>query len=223
MAEYPYKGLPITPAIIEYLIIYLLNGKTLKRDDIVNKILDHHISNGGLAPQAQDLPRSVKKALSNMQQKNHAINKSYGYWEIQKTDEPVIPDEEPKEEIMIEDIPTHTVYGNGNYAIYFYYYPSYRKLSESHGEKTWPCKIGRTDRDPLIRILSQAATALPEKPVIEFIIKNNDSSLLETMIHSILTLRGKQVKDSPGTEWFNTNPEEVIEIINFVDHQILKL
>ena len=79
MTEYKYKGLPITPSIIESLTIELVNGQTLKRDDLVKKILEHHISNGGMRPEAQDFPRSVKTALSRLQEKGDATNRSYGF------------------------------------------------------------------------------------------------------------------------------------------------
>lgn len=229
MAEnYKYYGLPITPSIIEYLILRLFNGQTLKRDIIVNGVLDYHVSNGGLYPDAQDFPRSVKKALSNLQKRNFATNRSYGFWEIYDNNSPLIentdllPANEPEQNISLDTIPTHNVYGDGPNAVYLYYFSNYKQLSELQNKKTWACKIGRTDRDPLIRILSQSATALPEKPVIEFIIKTNDSSLLEGMLHSALTLRGKYIKDSPGIEWFDTNPEEVIGIIKFINENILK-
>jgi hypothetical protein len=222
MESYPYKSLPITPSIIENLIIDLFNNQTLKREEIVNKILNHHISNGGLPPEAKDFTRSVKKALSNLQDKGYALNRSYGRWGIEKIDSPTTIFEEIQEEVQIDEIPTHTIYGKGNYAVYFYYFPSYKTLSQFQNKNSWPCKIGRTDRDPLIRILSQVSTALPEVPLIEFIIKTENSSLLETMIHSILTIRGKHIKDSPGTEWFDTNSDEVLEIIRYIKEDILK-
>ncbi|NCQ79457.1 MAG: GIY-YIG nuclease family protein [Microcystis aeruginosa W13-15] len=222
MENYQFTKLPITPSIIEFLIIYLFNGQTLKRDDIVNKILDFHTANGGLKPEAQDFPRSVKKALARLQAKGHASNKSYGFWELHKSDSPEIKEsEEETTEVIIDDIPTHEIYGEGKNAVYLYYFNNYKSFSLMKGESNWPCKIGRTDRDPLIRILSQSSTALPEKPTIEFIIKTEDSALLETMIHSILKVRNRYIQDSPGTEWFNTNPTEVLEIIHFVNNNIL--
>ena len=42
-----FKGLPITPGIIEFLIIMLLSGRTLKRNKIANSILKYHLENGG--------------------------------------------------------------------------------------------------------------------------------------------------------------------------------
>ncbi len=67
----------------------------------------------------------------------------------------------------------------------------------------------------MIRILSQGATAMPEAPRIALIIKTNQAFLLEKALHHILALRGKRV-ESPGTEWFLTNPSDVEEIVQWI-------
>lgn len=219
---YRYKGLPITPSIVEELIVSLANGRTLKRDDIVKLILDFHINSGGLRPEAQDFPRSVKKALSRMQERGEAINKTYGFWVIQKTDAPLKESVAIEEVVEVVNVSSHAVYGEGDYAVYCYYFPAYRELSKSQGKNTWPCKIGRTDRDPLLRVLSQSATALPEPPYIEFVIKTNNSSVVEAVIHAALHLRGRYMDDSPGTEWFDTTPDEILEILRFINPELVK-
>lgn len=221
MSEYKYKGLPITPSITESLTIELTNGQIVKRDDLVKRILEHHISNGGMRPEAQDFSRSVKKALEKLQQKGHASNKSYGFWAIHKNDAPVQIEEATSEIIKAEDLPTHAIYGQGEFAVYCYYFPTYKMLAEAQGKNRWPCKIGRTDRDPLLRILSQSSTALPETPFIEFVVKTQNSNLLETAIHSILQIRGQHLINSPGTEWFETNPDEVLGIIKYLKEEML--
>jgi hypothetical protein len=221
MDSYIFHGVPITAAIAEELIIELFNGQTLKRDEIASKILDHHISNGGLHPESKNFDKAVQKALSNLKSKGHATNISSGFWNIQKNDAPITINEDISEEVPIEKIPTHKIYGKGKNAVYLYFFPTYKAFAEKEGKNSWPCKIGRTDRDPLIRILSQSSTALPEIPTIEYVIKTDNSSLLETMLHSILILRNQQLQDSPGVEWFLTNPEEVLSIVRFVNGQIL--
>ncbi len=221
MSEYKYKGLPITPSIIENLTIELVNGQTFKRDDLVKKILGHHISNGGVGPEAQDFPRSVKKALARLQEKGEASNKSYGFWAIHKNDVPTQIEEVPSELIDVEKLPTHAIYGKGEFAVYCYYFPTYKMLAQTQGKNYWPCKIGRTDRDPLLRILSQSSTALPEIPFIEFVIMTHNSNLLETAIHSVLQIRGQHLKNSPGSEWFETNPDEVLEIVKYLNKEML--
>lgn len=223
MESYTYKDLPITPGIIETITVELFNGKTIKRDEIINKVLDYHVSKGGLQPIAQDFPRSIKTALSSLKEKGNAVNKSHGFWHISKSDSPTVIPDETEENVRgpIDEISTQTVYGKGPFAVYLYYFPSYKDLATFQGKKTWPCKIGRTDQDPLARVLSQVSTALPEKPYIEFIVKTKNSSQLEKMIQSVLTLREKQIEESPGTEWYNKNPDEVLEIIKFVNANIL--
>jgi hypothetical protein len=223
---YEFAGLPITPRIIEELIIKLFTGKTKKRHEIVDGVLKFHLQNGGLNPESQDFSRSVKKTLANLKEKSIALNKSHGYWYINKeeTEHKFISTEEQVESsiIPIKELPTHKIYGIGSGSIYLYYFSSYRELRKLQSSETWPCKIGRTDRDPLLRVLSQASTALPEKPIIEFIIKTEEPSLLETALHSVLNLRNRHIKDSPGSEWFMTNPEEVLEILKFIDKRLLE-
>lgn len=68
-------------------------------------------------------------------------------------------------------------------AVYVYYLPTYRLRAKEQGEKAWPCKIGRTDGDPLSRVLSQAATALPERPRIAIIIRTSYPIPWETALH----------------------------------------
>ncbi|RDU37300.1 hypothetical protein DRW41_05455 [Neobacillus piezotolerans] len=223
MEEYKYNKIPLTPAIIEDLIIALLNGKTIKRDEIVKTVLEYHKNNGGLLPSSKDFPRSVKKALANLSKKGWVSNKSYGFWEVHKEDSPIVEGNDAQEEEATKEveIPELAVYGSGSSAVYLYYFENYKKLALLQNKQTWPCKIGKSDSDPVIRILSQVSTALPEVPTIEYIIKTNDASLLETMLHSILKLKGKKVESSPGSEWFDTNPKEVIELIELVNKNLL--
>lgn len=226
MEEYEYGNLPLTPAIIEELTVKLFNGKMVKRDEIIRTVLEYHKTNGGLDPEAKDFSRSVKTALASMSKKGWSTNKSYGFWEIHREDSPIIVnvnEEEKEEDIIKDDTPSpNSIYGSGDSSVYLYYYEAYKKLSLLQNVQTWPCKIGKTDRNPVTRILSQISTALPELPTIEYIIETDDASLLETTLHSILKLKGKQIEESPGTEWFDTNPDEIIELIKSIDENLLK-
>lgn len=226
MSEYKYTSIPITPSIIEDLISVLFNGVIAKRQLIVEKVLEFHISNGGSAPESKNFTNSVKKALKNLEKKDHAKNISFGNWRIQFNNKPVIDEDENEDEVeaadeVINNLKNHRTFGVGSFAIYCYYFNSYKELANLEGKDSWPCKIGRTDRDPLIRVLSQASTALPEEPTIDFVVRTNNSSVLETAIHSALKLRGKHIKESPGSEWFITSPEEVIDLIKGINKDIL--
>ncbi len=94
-------------------------------------------------------------------------------------------------------------------SVYWYTFPAYRK-----SDGAYPIKVGRGN-NPQMRI-GQQVTAMPEQPVILGIFEHNDISNLERALHSVLTLRGKKKKDSPGSEWFITTPEEITELIQTV-------
>ena len=212
---YEYKNVPITPKIIEDIIIKLFNGQTVKRDKIITDVLNFHKENGGREPRAQNFDGSVKTTLWKMKKKDIARNISPGQWEILKEDKEIIKEgfQKVKNENNVDiKLNNYPKYGNGNEIVYLYYLKSNKELAELKKEKIWPCKIGRTRTDLLSRILSQASTALPEIPFIAFEINTDDALTLENFIHSALKLRNREKKDAPGKEWFYTNPEEVIEI-----------
>lgn len=213
---YPYAEVPLTPAIIEDLTIQLFIGRLVSRQVIIDEVIHHEI-NGGLKANSQDITSSIKKALSNLKAKGFVENPTLGYWRIGKIS--LMNNLEIDLQIPVEEniIAVHSIadkiIGSGSSTVYLYYLPMYRQKAEAENGNVWYCKIGKTDRDPLQRVLSQAATALPEKPHIALLFKTDLPSHLETAIHSILTLRGKKVDSSPGSEWFLTSPDEVEKIV----------
>ena len=96
--------------------------------------------------------------------------------------------------------------------MYLYYYDRYKELAEFKGYDIWECKIGRTDVDPIGRVVGQAGTCYPELPHIALIIYCDDSSLVEKALHSILKIKGRWLDKSPGKEWFITSPQEIEDI-----------
>jgi len=229
---YRYQQQPLTPAVIQDLILELFPGKLVERRIIVAEVLRVHIARGGVKPRAADLPRSVKKALATMNKSGLADNPSFGFWRIvtpaaeSSREGPIIPpapaDTPASEDANAEKAPApeavaDLVVGEGSSAIYLYYLPIYRIRAEERGETVWPCKIGRTDRDPLTRVLSQASTALPERPHIALVVRTQHPGAWESALHGILTLRGLRVEEIPGSEWFLTSPEEVLAIARVFD------
>lgn len=94
-------------------------------------------------------------------------------------------------------------------SVYWYTFPAYRKP-----DGAYPIKVGRGN-NPHMRI-GQQVTAMPEQPEILGVFEHHDISNLERALHSVLTLRGKKKKDSPGSEWFITTPEEITGLIQMV-------
>ncbi len=226
--KYKYDGIPLTPAIAQFLIKQLFATKLVERQIIVEEVTRVHLAGGGLKASAQTT-NVFKKALTDMKENGTAENTSVGYWRLmpsQLTEEidttilaPNITSIEtsaPEIEVNLETV-ADVELGAGSGAVYVYYLPTYRLRAQEQGEKAWPCKIGRTDRDPLSRVLSQAATALPERPHIAIIIRTSQPHSWETALHSVLTLRGRQIESVPGVEWFLTSPEEILELARFFD------
>ena len=107
-------------------------------------------------------------------------------------------------------------YGNGSEFVYLYYFDIYRKYAELSHKNEWECKIGRTEKEALSRIINQSGTSYPETPHFSLLFKCDNSLALESSIHNILKVRGKWVSDSPGKEWFITSPDEVVKIYNLI-------
>ncbi len=229
---YPYNGVPLTPAIAQFLIRKLFAGKLVERQILVEEVLRAHLAVGGLKPSAQKPTDTIKKALGDMKERGVAENASLGYWRIHQShraeDGNATPAEPSLASIDVSKVestaslePAADVeLGSGPGAIYVYYLPAYRLRAQDQGEKSWPCKIGRTDRDPLSHVLAQAATALPERPRIAIIIRTAQPGAWEAALHGVLTLRGLQIEESPGVEWFLTSPEEILNLAKLFDPKL---
>jgi hypothetical protein len=218
--QYKYAGQPLTPGIAAELVLDLFAGRITERHKIVDAVVRAHQERGGLDSRAKDTSRLVKKALSNMERNGLAENPSFGQWKIKPTSSDsaaTVPTEIQNEEVIASAPTAEIVTGEGDDSVYLYYFESYRRLAEIKGNRLFPCKIGRSERDPLLRVLSQSSTALPEFPRIARLFKTNDGSALEAAIHSILSLRGMEIEDSPGTEWFLTSPDEIDSIVRFIN------
>ena len=207
--KYEYEGLKLRPGIFKELLILLFDGKQFTRQTAISTISKYHVEQGGIIEEGRDLTSAFKNATQNLKKMDAGIvNKSYGTWElhykIKETIE-VVEEKQTNEKQFLFD----ESIGEGTNAVYVYYYDIYKSFAEIKGEKCWPCKVGRTDRDPIQRVFGQAGTCYPQLPHIALIIYCDDSSALESALHSILKFQNKWMKDAPGTEWFMTSPEEI--------------
>ena len=215
---YKLRGLPITSTGIQELILELFLGKTVERHEIVAAVEKTHLERGGAASRTK-VTNTVMRSLASLRDGGYASNPAHGFWRLsnrqgtqEATQALVLPCME------IEAVPrAEATLGIGESSVYLYYYPTYRRDAQNNGRKTWPCKIGRSDRDPINRIYSQASTALPEPPVIGLLLRTSLPSQWEHVLHYILALRGRIVEDAPGEEWFNTSPDEIVELIVYID------
>lgn len=198
---YKYEGLPLTPAVFAEAARQIFPDSTASRKDVIEEVMRFHCDNGGVTGKGE-IVATAKKALQTME-KSGEVEKTgaYGFWRF--------GDGNAKTQQS----------GNGRQlrpAVYVYYYPAYRSLAKINGADFWPHKIGMTRVDAEGRIKEQIGTALPEAPVITIFDQVANPDQIEKAVHAILVTRGKSVKYSPGSEWFDTNLEEVDGIINFL-------
>jgi hypothetical protein len=217
--SYEFSNLPLTAGIARKLIIELFgDNRVVRRDNIIDAVLKKHLKRGGLKP-TQSPPQVLKRALATLKEAGLATNPGLGFWKIQ-SDEPLneietsIDASEFDADQVIEE-PSYASWsaertiGSGAQAVYLYFLPTYRDVAIQKHQSHWQCKIGMTTTDPLERILSQTATAAPERPIIGLVIRTDKANALEKAIHAILHLRNRRLDEVRGTEWFMTNPDEV--------------
>lgn len=220
---YRYAGVPLTATIASDLAFELYSGRVLERRTIGEGVIAEHLRRGGVAARGGFEP-IIRHALRMLRERGAAINVSPGHWSIgQRVFQPAIDDVEPVE-LEISDpvegelLPSDVMeLGDGSEAVYLYFLPTYKLHAELSGRLSWPCKIGRTAGDPLQRIAMQAATALPESPRMAAVVWTADSASWEKAIHGVLAARGKRLKNALGVEWFETSPDEFVEIAKWIE------
>ena len=82
---YQFERMPLTITVAESLILELYSDvkSYVRREDIVQDVVELHLQRGGLEAIVKDVSTSlIKKALSNLQKRGLALNrdKSVGYW-----------------------------------------------------------------------------------------------------------------------------------------------
>ncbi len=207
--EYKFLGIELTPTVFQELLIKLFDGKQFSRKEAINTITKYHAYNGGILNKSSYI--SVFKKASQKLKNSGISNIGYGVWKLTYTikETKIYKPQNNQKQLLIS---SDKNIGTGKNAIYVYYYDSYKKLSELQGKEFWECKIGRTDINPISRIIGQASTSYPELPHIALIIYCDNSGLLERTIHDILKIKQRWLSNSPGKEWFFTSPEEIEQI-----------
>lgn len=203
-----YTGLKLTPNVFKEILVALFDGKQFERQDAIRSVKEFFVENGGVLENKDYI--AVFKKASQMLKDCGMVNRGYGTWAITYKEESVeiIPPSKDVQECYAAD----KELGVGPGVVYVYYYDAYRELAKTQHSDIWECKIGRTDRDPIQRVFTQAGTCYPELPHLALIIRCDDSAKLESALHSILRFKNRWLENAPGNEWFLTSPEEIENI-----------
>lgn len=215
---YLFEGLPITPSVMRDIVknIYA-PSEPFTRAEATRRVVDFHQSHGGGISSVNPISQ-MKKALQTMAGAGEVERMpGYGYWQRlalhDEHDTLAKLDEESALETVEDDelFPTLNESGNGDGAIYAYYFPSYHSA-----EEPFPIKIGMSTSAYQGRVASQLGTSNPERPIVYRVHYTDSPSTLERYLHSALTLEGAWMDDAPGTEWFCIRPERIDELLEFV-------
>ena len=112
------------------------------------------------------------------------------------------------------------ILGEGKGNVYVFYDDQLKQAVEQKGWAIWLCNIGSTKRSVEKRIREQTSQWLVEA-TIGLVLKTDYPRELETKIHEILKVFDRQQKENKGkklkgNEWFDTSPDEVIDIVAFI-------
>ncbi|HYR22312.1 MAG TPA: GIY-YIG nuclease family protein [Chthoniobacterales bacterium] len=204
IANYPYKGMPLSRPIAIDFIKERFAGTQAKREEIARAVCSDHQKRGGLPP--ENVFSVFHNALARMKKFGEAEpGDFYGYWKILPKNGCVTMPSRSKRDLEVSEI------GEGSKFIYVDYYPSQKR------EDRWPCKVGRTG-NPKKRA-QQLGTANHEKLVHALRIRTDEHGLLERTLHYFLTIAGYGI----NRDWFRTTPEEVAGIYETLKREIALL
>lgn len=210
------RGVPLArPQVQTYLLDQTLFpvGYIAERKEYQNKIDNIHSDRGGRPPKQGDSSAVLKNALSVLKAEGFYENPSVGYW--RRTDKDATLTSSVKSTAEIEktarkhkDI--EIIFGKGSQSVYAWYFPKFKDAS------LFPMKIGRSDVSVPERVQDSVGYA-PEPPKIALIFQTDYSVQYEKILHAILTIQHRRVKNAVGKEWFETNPEELQQIIEKIE------
>ena len=110
-------------------------------------------------------------------------------------------------------------FGVGENQVYLFYDPRDKQDAESMLKNVWACNIGSTTR-PVEERVGEQTDQWTVTPVIALIFRcvhENECREFESRIQNILKIFGRQRGDLKGREWFDTSPDEVVDIYKFIN------
>ena len=111
-------------------------------------------------------------------------------------------------------------FGVGKNQVYLFYNPRDKHEAESKQKDVWACNIGMTTR-PVEERIKEQTDQWTVDPVIALIFRHvhkDECQKIESRIHDILKIFGRQRNDLKGREWFDTSPDEVLDIYKFINN-----
>ena len=224
--EYKYEDIPLLPQITREIICELFSGQEIKARDIRDEVLQHHLDRGGENVSSDKLRVLTKGALPDLSKKGIASKGAgKGFWIISsKTNreqpKPVVSKvvdvavpslslSEVTVDAPLRDFSAITC-GSGSGVVYVFCFPSQRDDAKKKGEHCFNCNIGFSEKKTAWQRAKEKTQSHNEEPELLLIFRTDKPYGLENAIHAVLDLHGKRTKKNKKSEWFITNPREVL-------------
>ena len=199
-------GVPLKRAIMASYLIQIETGEVAHTaQELFERISKIHEDHGGLPCAAKDPQKEAAKALAELRDQGYYTQPHVGRW---RRSEKIAPDDEALGDSIQE---AEVTVGDGDQCLYAWYLPTYRKMANINDEPTFAMKIGISGRAAIERI-SESMGFSPEPFALGFMLLTDNPQDWESLYHSTLNLKGRHRERAHGTEWYNTNPQELLEI-----------
>lgn len=229
--DYPFKDVAFNVEAVRFLVSNIKSYKKFKMKDLYNHIRSTHINLGGLT---EDVDNFLDNSFRPIVRKMYLNEGKIDYNDITKLytligDNIIKPSDDTNIHSDVDqidennDIPSDKLFhftddtkefGIGDSSVYVYSYPAYIELAKFRSQERFPCKIGKADN--IISRIKNQSQMMPEYAEILIVFKTDTPLKLETVVQYILELRGYHITDAVGTEFYNSNPQEIIDIYEFI-------
>ena len=183
--------------IREHIIARIDSQRSGFEKEIEKIVLEEHSKRNGLPPE-DSIYRRIDSALRQLRREGRVEQSEKGW-------------------VFYPEY--HRRFGSGKCQVYLFYNPRDKQDAESEGKYIWACNIGSTSRPVEERIREQTDqwTIRPVNALIFRYFIEDEMLELERRIHNILKLFGRRRDELKGREWFDTSPDEVVRIYEFIN------
>ncbi|MCC6125899.1 MAG: GIY-YIG nuclease family protein [Pirellulales bacterium] len=224
--NYPYRGVAVKPNILAELAEkYVRPGAVLKRQWLIKEAPRIHVELGGI-PANTNATQQAKRARTTLLEQGWeqaglgAIRRPGEFTAEREGD--IKTEDSIEEQDSCQQFDALEWRGVGDETVYCYTFPCHIELAALKGESLMPIKIGSTSSPGVDRVAFQCGVSNPENPVVLLGIRVEESVRIEKTIQRILMIWNRWIEDAPGTEWFLTSKEEILEIWDFLQRSRLR-
>ena len=203
--------------------VVLAMGREYKREKIIQLIYDYYTRVSGKSIEKEKVALTVKSFVKDRDnfERFKYYNGDRGYYRYIG---PSNPDhvikyhlEEDGDSEPIDNLNPEYEYGEGEAEVYGWCLPLYQKTADPNG--CYPIAIGYAGPEGFVGKNYNIVKNLPETPVYLLRFRCSDENTAKDIAEYLrlaLKMKNKQITNTDGPEWFQTNWKEIEEIINTV-------